>query len=259
MNTRVALHYELTGPRDAKPVLLLHAIGCSLEMWSPQLQILSRDFRVVAVDLRGHGRSPVPYGPYSIADLAGDVLRTLDDLEIAQAHVCGLSLGAMVGLTLAATASERVGRLVAACVVAVPAAPMAWVDRAQRVRTGGTEAVSDLVVERWGYRTRQPQIAQQIRDMLAATPPEGYAACCDAIATMDLRPILGRISAPSLLIVGGDDPAAPHEAAGEIAAAMVDAKVTVIEGAAHLVNVEAPEAVTAAVRAHLGGTSNGFN
>ncbi len=256
MSEPVSLHCEVTGRPGAETVVLLHAIGTSLEMWSPQVAPLSRDFRLVAVDLRGHGLSPVLSGPYSIEDLADDVLALLGRLDIERASVCGLSLGGMVGLSMAALAPRRVQRLVAACVVAAPAAPEAWSDRARRVRTGGTAAVSDLVVERWGYRQRQPAIARQIRDMLAATPAEGYAACCDAIAAMDLRPGLGRIAAPTLLLVGEDDPAAPLEAAEGIAAAMVSARVTVIEGVAHLANVEAADAVTAAIRAHLGGRTD---
>jgi 3-oxoadipate enol-lactonase len=257
VNERVKLHYRVAGPPDAEPVLLLHALGTTLEMWSPQVPILSREYHVVAVDLRGHGRSPVPPGPYSIGGLAEDVLSLLDELDIDRASVCGLSLGAMVGLSMAATAPRRVHRLIAACVVAVPAAPAAWLDRAQRVRAGGTVEVSELVVERWGYRDRQPAIAQRIRDMLAATPAEGYAACCDAIAAMDLRAGLGWIEAPTLLIVGADDPAAPLDAAESIASAMVDVRVTVIEGAAHLANIEAADEVTAAISAHLGGMSDG--
>jgi 3-oxoadipate enol-lactonase len=163
----------------------------------------------------------------------------------------------MVGLALAAKVPRRVSRLVAACVVAVPAAPMAWLERASRVRAGGTEAVSDLVVERWGYASRQPAIAQLIRTMLAATPAEGYAASCDAIAQMDLRPSLPLIEAPTLLLVGAEDPAAPLDDATSIASAMADAMTTVIDGAAHLANIEQPDAVTAAISAHLGGKSNG--
>ena len=257
MSERVRLHHVVVGPPDAQPVLMLHAIGTSLEMWSPQIAALSSEYRVIAADLRGHGQSPVPHGPYSVADLAGDAEALLDELEIERAAICGLSLGAMVGLALAGKAPDRVGRLVAACVVAVPAAPMAWLERASRVRAGGTEAVSDLVVERWGYANRQPAIAELIRTMLAATPAEGYAACCVAIAQMDLRPSLPLIGAPTLLLVGADDPAAPLDAATSIAGAMADAVVTVIEGAAHLANIEQPDAFTAAIAAHLGGKSDG--
>lgn len=246
------VNHRLDGPDGARVVVLLHAIGTSLEMWAPQTPVLAREYRVVSVDLRGHGRSPVPDGPYAMGELADDVLGLLDRLGVERASICGLSLGGMVGLTMGAIAPERVERLIAACVIAVPAAPLAWHERGQTVLSGGSAAVSDLVVERWGYRSRAPAIARLLRGWLADTPPEGYAGCCEAIAGMDLRPLLPRVSTPTLLLAGSDDPAAPESIAREMSAAMPDAHVAVIEGAAHLANVEAPDATTAAILGHLG-------
>ena len=251
MTATVALHHRTDGPPAAPVVVLVHAIGTSLQAWAPQAAALSRDFRVVSVDLRGHGRSPVPPGPYTIAGLAADVIALLDVLGIERASVCGLSLGGMVGLTLAAVAPDRVDRLVAACVTAVPPVPSAWEDRAQRVLAGGSSAVADLVVERWGYRDRAPEIAELVRGMLAVTPAAGYAGCCQAIAAMDLRPVLPLVSAPTLLLAGSEDPAAPAQVARELSAAMPDASVHVIDGAAHLLNIEAAAATTAAILEHL--------
>lgn len=247
----IALNHLVDGPQDAPVVVLIHAIGTSLQMWAPQVPVLSRNYRLVSVDLRGHGGSPVPSGPYRMSDLAGDVVSLLDRLGLERVSVCGLSLGGMVGLTMAAASPDRIDRLIAACVVAVPPSPAAWRDRAQAVLAGGSAAVSDLVVERWGYTNRAPEIAQLVREMLAATPPEGYAGCCEAIADMDLRPLLPLITAPTLLIAGGDDPAAPASVATGLSATMADARVTVIEGAAHLTNVEAPSATTDAILEHL--------
>jgi 3-oxoadipate enol-lactonase len=247
----IDLHHRVDGPQEAPSVVLLHAIGTSMRMWAPQVPILSRDHRVISIDLRGHGRSPAPVGPYAMAELARDVIDILDRLEIERASICGLSLGAMVALTMVAIAPDRVDRLVAASVVAVPASPLAWRERAQRVLAGGSSAISDLVVERWGYRDRAPAIAELVRDALATTAPEGYAGCCEAIAGMDLRPDLPIVTAPALLLAGSADPAAPVSVARDMAAAMPDARVTVIEGAAHLLNVEAPTATTDAILEHL--------
>lgn len=247
----VALHHRVDGPEGAPVVVLVHAIGTSMQMWALQVPALSGDYRVISVDLRGHGRSPAPPGPYAMGELARDVIAVLDRLDIERASVCGLSLGGMVALTMAAIVPDRLDRLVAACVIAVPAAPAAWHERAQSALVGGSAAVSDLVVERWGYRDRAPEVAQLVRDMLAATPPEGYAGSCEAIANMDLRPALPLVAAPTLLLAGSDDPAAPASVAHEMAAAMPDARVDVIEGAAHLLNVEAPTATTEAILKHL--------
>lgn len=249
--TTVALHHRVDGPEGAPSVVLVHAIGTSMQMWAPQIASLSRDYRVISVDLRGHGRSPAPPGPYTIEELAGDVIAVLDVLRIERASVCGLSLGGMVALAISAAAPDRVDRLVAACVVAAPLVPTAWHDRAEAVLAGGSAAVSDLVVERWGYRERAPEIAQLVRDMLAATPRAGYAGCCEAIAAMDLRPALPRVAAPTLLLAGSHDPAAPASVAHEMTATMPDASVRVIDGAAHLLNVEAPASTTEAILEHL--------
>jgi 3-oxoadipate enol-lactonase len=232
-------------------IVLLHAIGTSTRMWAPQVPVLARDHRVISIDLRGHGRSPAPPGPYSMGELARDVVAFLDRLEIGRTSICGLSLGAMVAVTIAAIAPDRVDRLIAASVVGVPASPAAWHDRAQRVLADGSGAISDLVVGRWGYRDRAPEIAKLVREMLAATPPEGYAGCCEAIAGMDLRPVLPLVTAPALLLAGSEDPAAPASAARDMAAEMPHARVTVIDGAAHLLNVEAPTATTEAILEHL--------
>lgn len=251
MTLVVDLHHRVDGPEGAPDLVLLHAIGTSLQMWAPQVPELSRDRRVISVDLRGHGRSPVPPGPYTMGELAGDVFAVLDRLGIERASICGLSLGAMVGMAMAASAPERVDRLVAAGVVAVPSSPTAWHERAQRMLAGGAAAISDLVVERWGYRDRDASIAALVLGMLAATPPDGYAGCCEAIAGMDLRPALPLVTAPVLLLAGSEDPSAPPSAAREIAAAMPNARVAVIDGAAHLINVEAPAATTQAILEHL--------
>ena len=198
----VAVHHVDDGPAGAPVVVLAHAIGTSLTMWEPQVVSLARHFRVVRYDARGHGASPVPEGPYELGDLGGDLLALLDELRVARAHIVGLSLGAMVGLWVAAHAPDRVDRLVACSVTARPPRPEAWRERAAAVRAGGTRAVVDLVVERWGYVDRAPEIREQVVRMLLATPAEGYAGSCEAIATMNLEPDLPIVTAPTLLISG---------------------------------------------------------
>jgi 3-oxoadipate enol-lactonase len=247
----IDLQYTVEGPPGRPVVVLAHAIGMSNRMWDPQVAALASAWRVVRLDLRGHGGSPVPAGPYTLGELGADVLGVLDRLSVQRAAIVGLSLGAMVGLWLAANAPERVERLVAACAIARPASPQAWHERGEAVLAGGTVAVADLVVERWGYANRDAAIESILRTSLAATPPVGYAGCCEAIATMDLRGALGRIQAPTLLLAGADDPAAPPAVANEIAAAVAGSRVEVVEGAAHLLNVERADVVTEAILQHL--------
>lgn len=252
--TAVDVHHVVTGPPDAPVVVLSNSLGSSLAMWDPQAEALARDYRVVRYDLRGHGCSPAPPGPYTLADLADDVVALLDRLDVARAHVVGLSLGAMIGMHLGATAPDRVDRLVLCCTSAHLPPARQWHDRAATVRHDGVGAVAHSVVDRWltrQFAAASPALVDELRAMVCANSDEGYAGCCEAIAEMDLRPLLPAIIAPTLLIAGADDPATPVEHAAAIAAQVPDADVVTVGPAAHMANVEQPAAVTQYIRAHL--------
>lgn len=247
------------GPAGAPVLVLANSLGTTVDMWEPQLPALARRFRVVRFDTRGHGRSAVPHGPYTIGDLGGDVLALLDELGVARAHFCGLSLGGMVGMWLAAHAPQRIDRLVLCCTSARPTAPESWARRAATVRAEGTAAIAELVVGRWltpEYAHREPDLVARLRAMLAATPAEGYASCCDVIQTLDLTPVLHRITAPTLVLHGADDPAFLPSHGADIAAAVPGARLALVRNAAHLANVEQVDAVTALIVDHLGGAND---
>ncbi len=253
MTAAVALAHDIAGPPDGPPLLLAHAIGMTREMWAPQVDRLAREWRVIVPDLRGHGDSPVPTGPYRIEDHARDLLLLLDRLAIWRASLCGLSMGGMAALLTAALAPERVDRVVAMAVVAKPESPSAWIERAAAVRGGGTAAITELVASRWGYLDRAPAIRAFVEGQLRDTPDEGYAACCEAIAAMDLGPALPRVAAPTLVLTGAVDPAAPPGAAAGIVQSIPGARCVVVDDAAHLVSMEQPEAVNDAIMEHLRG------
>ena len=250
----VEVHAVAEGPQDAPVVLLAGSLGSTLEMWDPQIPALSSRFRVVRYDARGHGRSPVPPGPYTIDDLVDDAVALLDRLGVERAHVVGLSLGGMTAMRLAAREPHRVGRLALLCTSARFPTPTAWAERAALVRAQGTAAVADAVVDRWFTpRLRQADraLVQRMRDTVAATPAEGYASCCEAIEQMDLREDLARIAAPTLAIAGADDPATPPEHLAAIAETVPGARLLVLPQAAHLANLEQAVAMDAALLAHL--------
>lgn len=243
----VAVHHEAAGPERAPALLLSNSLGSTLAMWDPQVAPLAERFRVVRYDLRGHGRSPVPDGPYSLDDLGADALALLDRLEIERAHVAGISLGGMVSMWLAIHAPDRVDRVLPCCTSARLGPPEGWVERAELVRRKGTQAVAPSVVERWltpAHREAHPDAVSRLRGMIAATPSEGYAACCSAIEHMDLRGELGRVRAPTLVIAGEEDPATPPEHGELIASLIPGARLEVIGHAAHLANLDQPEAFT---------------
>ncbi len=243
-------HHVIDGPPDGPTLLLGGSLGSSVEMWLPQVPRLSQRLRVVRFDLRGHGGSPVPPGPYTVDELGRDVIALLDHLGVARAHYAGLSLGGMVGMWLAANAGERVDRLALLCTAAHLPPSQGWYDRAAAVRSGGVDAVAEAVLARW-FTAGYPDDTSAYRRMLLATPAEGYAACCEAIATMDLRPNLGTIGSPTLVIAGAADPATPSELGAQIAAAVPRGRIVVVPGAAHLANVERAGAVTDLLAEHL--------
>ena len=252
----VAVHHVVTGSEGAPVVVLSNSLGSTLSMWDAQADALAEHFRVVRYDTRGHGGSPVPPGPYDIDDLTDDVVALLDGLGVETAHFVGLSLGGMTGMRLAARHPERVDRLVVLCTGAHLEPASAWHDRAATVRAGGSEAVAEAVVARWftaPYLEAHPAVRASCEAVVAATPAEGYASCCEVIATMDLRADLPRISAPTLAIAGADDPATPPRHLEAIADGVQDGRLLVVAESAHLANVQQPQAVTRAIIVHLTG------
>ena len=243
---------------DAPTVLLSGSLGSTLAMWNQQIAALAQHFRVLRYDIRGHGGSPAPVGPYSIDDLADDVVRLLDRLELDSVHFVGLSLGGMTGLRLAARNPGRVDRLAVLCTSASLGPPQYWRDRAELVREKGTAAVARSVVARWytdDFARRNPGRIARAEAMVAQTSAEGYASCCEAIAAMDLTGSLPSITAPVLAIAGEDDPATPPPHLELIATGVACGRLLVVPGSAHLANDEQPTAVTSALLEHLGAVT----
>ncbi|GGI86301.1 3-oxoadipate enol-lactonase [Saccharopolyspora subtropica] len=247
------VNYELTGPDDAPVVVLSNSVGTDLTLWDAQMPALAREFRVLRYDQRGHGATPAKPGPYTLQQLSGDVLALLDRLGIDRVHFAGVSLGGMTGMWLAEHAPERIDRLALICTSADLGPASRWRDRAAAVREQGTKAMVDMSLPRWftPELAGRPDIVAKFGGMLATVDDEGYAACCEAIATMDLLPKLSEITAPTLLIAGAEDPATPPAHAERIAATVPGARVEVLSPAAHLANVEQPEAVNRLLLDHF--------
>jgi 3-oxoadipate enol-lactonase len=249
----VELNYLLEGPEDAPVLVLSNSLGTTLGMWDDQAPELRKRFRLMRYDHRGHGGSPVPSGPYTIEDLGRDVLAMLDGLGIERFSFCGLSIGGAVGMWLAGEAPERVERLVLCC-TAPRFDSEAYDARARKVRAEGVDSVADAVLERWftpEFRAARPETVEWAGSMLRGTPAEGYAGCCEAIRDADLRDRLEDIRAPVLVIAGAEDPAATVDQAEAIRDSIPDARLVVIDGAAHLANVEQPDDVTREILNHL--------
>jgi len=242
----VTLHHRLDGDGSAPVLVLSGSLGTTHAMWEPQGPALAERFRVLRYDHPGHGGSAP--GPATIEGIARAVLGLLDELGLDRVAFCGLSLGGMVGMWLGANAPDRVERLVLCCTAPHLPPREFWQERADTVRAQCVGAIADIVVARWftpRFNAEHPGTVRRYRDMLASTPAEGYARCCEAIRDMDLRPDLGRIGAPTTVVLGAHDPVVPDE--GKRALAGISGARIVELDAAHLANVEQPDAFTAAV------------
>jgi 3-oxoadipate enol-lactonase len=241
-----ALHVVVDGDERAPALIMSSSLGTDHTMWWPQAERLAQQFRVVRYDRRGHGKSSVPKGPYSMEMLGRDVLAIMDGLGIKTASWCGLSMGGMVGQWLGANAPDRFERLILANTACYYADKDAWTARMKVVETGGMNAVAEAVIARWftpPFIARDPQSVARLQDLVRKTPPAGYLACCEAIRDMDHREILHKISVPTLLIAGKHDMATTIENAEFIRDRVPGARMVVLD-AAHISNVEAAKAFT---------------
>lgn len=235
--------YRSDGPENAPPVVFVNSLGTNLHMWDTQAIPLSRSMRVLRFDNRGHGSSAVPTEPYTIENLGKDLLTLLDTLGIAQAHICGLSLGGVIAQWCAAHHPERVLSVVLADTAARIGNDQMWDTRIETVRRGGIAAIHNATLARFlseGYRRNHPESTQQISQMLMAIEPVGYIAACAALRAADLRPVVSSIRVPTLILVGELDESTPPAQARELHTAIAGSKLAIFPGAAHLANVEQP-------------------
>jgi 3-oxoadipate enol-lactonase len=228
------------------PVVLVHAIGCDHRMWDDLRERLAKAYRVIAIDVRGHGRTPVAPRPFTLADMADDVVALLDRLGTSRAHWVGLSMGGMIGQAFALRHPGRLDRLVLSNTTSSygPEGRAMWQARAKMVQEGGLAAIKDMVAMRYfsdEFRTRDPGAVATVMRRFMETPAEGYLGCCDAIANLDFSHDLARIRSKTLVIAGGADAGTPPAMSEAIAAKIPGAKVAVIPGAAHLSCEEKPE------------------
>lgn len=243
------IHYRLDGPADAPVLVLSNSLGTDLDMWSPQLAAFATAFRVLRYDTRGHGRSSVTPGPYTLDLLGRDVVALLDGLGIERAHFCGISMGGLIGQWLGVHAPARLLRLVVSNTAARIGTESGWRERAALVRAQGMDLVAAGAAARWftpAFAATQAEAVSTLIDRLRASPAEGYAACCDALAVADLRASIAAIPVPTLALAGSLDPVTTAADADFIAGAVPDAR-RVDLAASHLSNVEQPTAFSAAV------------
>lgn len=242
----MSLHYQLEG-KESNPVLVLsNSLGTDLGMWVPQMPALLEHFRVLRHDARGHGQSGVPPGPYRIPQFGEDVIALMDRLGIRRAHFCGLSMGGMTGMWLAANHPARIDRLVLCNTAARIGPPELWDARIDKVNSDGIASIAPAVIDRWFTADFQRFAKKQVdlvRSMLLRTPDAGYTASCAAVRDMDQRDEISAITAPTLVLAGAHDKATPPEDGKLVASRIAGARFAELN-AAHLSNWEVAQAFT---------------
>ena len=242
--TGVELAFDDSGG-PGEPVLLAHAIGTDRRMWNEVAAHLQPAWRLIRIDARGHGASPVPARPYALEALAADAAGVLDRLGIERAHWVGLSMGGMLGQAMALEHPGRLRRLVIANSTSAygPEGPAMWRARAKAVEEGGLQVIAAAVEARYfseGFRREHPEVVARVMERFLATPREGYLGCCDAIAALDYAARLRGVAARTLVIAGGADVGTPPAMSEAMARAIPGARLAIIHGAAHLSAVERP-------------------
>jgi 3-oxoadipate enol-lactonase len=250
----MALGHDDIGGRDAPPVILVHSLGCDRRMWRAQVDALSSSFRVIAVDIRGHGRSAVPDGDYRLEQLGRDVIEVADLLTLDTFHYCGLSIGGLIGQWLGLNAAARLRSLTLCNTGAKISELERWNERIEVARTQGMAALVDAVIERWftpAFIASHPDDIARARTWLLETDAEGYAGCCAAIRGADLRDEVRAITARTLVVGGTGDVATPPEQSEYLHEQIAGSELRLL-AAGHLSNIEQEAEFTEALLGFLG-------
>ncbi|HEY7861189.1 MAG TPA: 3-oxoadipate enol-lactonase [Gemmatimonadaceae bacterium] len=248
-----SIWYSVDGRAEAPPLLLIHSLATTHELWARQVPAFTAFARVIRYDMRGHGGSTSPAGELTIERFGRDALAVLDAAGVSRADVAGVSLGGLTTVWLGAHAPDRVRRLVLANTAARIGTSDTWSARIRAVREGGMELAADLAIPRWftdGFRENHADIVAAYRAMVLACPLESYVGACAALRDADLRAGAQRIAAPALVIAGSEDRSTPRADSEWMRDNFPDAHMELLE-AAHLANVERPEEFTELVRDFL--------
>ncbi|MDQ3782973.1 MAG: alpha/beta hydrolase [Actinomycetota bacterium] len=249
----MALAWTEQGGEDAPPLVLLHSLGTSSEMWRSQHD-LATTVRLVLPDLPGHGKSPLATSGDDLDTLGAGVLAVTDAIGLDRFHLCGVSLGGQVALWAAIHHPHRLLTVTVANSAARIGSAQGWADRISAIREHGMEAMAAQVAGRWfteGFAQHDPDTWRQALAMFSSTDPDGYVAACRVLAGADLRPDVGRIETPALIIGASGDLSTPPGDAQWLAASIPHARLEIIEHAAHLSNMEQPETFNRLLRSHL--------
>src|SRR5262249_45487352 len=254
----IGVNYTMDGPASAPVVTLSNSLASNLSMWDPQMKALTARYRVLRYDTRGPGSPDPPAGPYSLEQLAEDARALLQGLKIERTHWIGLSMGGMIGQQLALTAPHlflSLGLCDTSSRIPPEAKPL-WQERIKTAETQGMEPLVEPTIGRWftaPFREQHKDVVDSVRAMIRSTNPVGYAGCCHAISALNLTDRLPDIKLPTLIVVGEDDQGTPVAASQAIQSKIAGSQLEIIKSAAHLANMEQPDAFTRAITSFLDG------
>ncbi len=254
----INIAYRIDGPTsgaaDAPTLILSNSLMSSVDMWNDNMAALTAKYRVVRYDTRGHGQTQVTPGPYSIALLAQDLVGLMDALQIKKAHLVGLSMGGMICQYVGANHPERVLSL-GLCDTASEMPPRSlWEDRFATAKAQGIAGLVDGTIKRWfvaGFVASAPAKIDAVRTMILKTPVEGYLGCASAVRDMAQSTMLLKIKAPTLVLVGRDDPACTVDQATVLHRMIAHSSMVILDNAAHLSNIEKPTEFNSALLSFL--------
>lgn len=249
----VTLHYALAGDPANPPLIFSNSLGADLSMWDAQVPTLAQKFHLLRYDMRGHGKSSAPPPPYSVAQLADDLLALADSVGLRQFYFCGLSVGGMIGMHLGLHSPARLKKLILCNTAAKIGTDEMWNARIETVRTQGMSAVAKLTPARWftpAYQSTHPQkVAASLR-VLEALNPEGYIGGCSAVRDFDMRSEVSRIAVPALVVSGAHDPAATPADGRYLAEHIRGARYLELN-TSHISSIEDPAGLSAAILSFL--------
>jgi 3-oxoadipate enol-lactonase len=252
----IKVNYTLDGPASLPVVTLSHSLAADLTMWDPQMKALTQKYRVLRYDTRGHGGTDAPGGPYTLEQLSEDARALLQVLGISRTHWIGLSMGGMIGQTLALS-SPGFFQSLSLCDTSsrIPAeAKPLWQERIKTAETQGMEPLVEPTIGRWftaPFRETGKEVVDGIRARIRTTNPRGYAGCCAAISQLDLTDKISAIKVPTLIVVGEEDQGTPVAASRAIQAQIAGSQLEIIKSAAHLSNLEQPDEFTRIIASFL--------
>lgn len=248
-------HYVREGLTDGPPLVCVNSLGTDLRMWDGLVPYFAGRYQIIRYDKRGHGLSDAPPGPYALGDHTADLAQLLEHLNLDEAVLVGDSVGGMIVLDFALRYPERVRALIACDTAAKIGTADYWNERITAVRTLGIAPLAEAILSRWfspAFARQEPAAYRGYYNMLTRTPQEGYAATCEAIRDADLRPQVGQIALPVLVLCGAEDGATPPALVRVLAEELPNGRFALIDHAGHLPSIEQPATMAAVIDEFLG-------